>query len=261
MFERALDRAAALASPERTIALIGRGQLREAAWQLTGRAIAKVLLQPVKRDTAGGIFLALAYVRSRDPEATVILFPSDHFAFREERFRAAVRGVASAAAKLPDRLVVLGVPPDRDESNHGWILTGNELARIRGRRVFEVQAFVPTPTAAEARAARESGGVWDTMVLAAKVETLWLLGWQCFPAIMPLFEELSTAVGSGSEEVTLEAAYRALPAGDFSSQLLNRVPEWVAVVRLSGVLWSDWGRADRVALTLDTAQAGVRECG
>jgi mannose-1-phosphate guanylyltransferase len=48
----------------------------------------------------------------------------------------------------------------------------------------------------------------------------------------------------------LNAIYRDMPAKNFSSDLLQRVPEQLAVVELTGVLWSDWGKPERIAETL-----------
>ena len=67
---------------------------------------------------------------------------------------------------------------------------------------------------------------------------------------MPLFERLSQAIGGPEERRALEAMYRDMPAKNFSSDLLQRVPETLAVVELTGVLWSDWGKPERIAETL-----------
>ena len=49
-----------------------------------------------------------------------------------------------------------------------------------------------------------------------------------------------------AEAEHLEALYSKLSRHDFSSELLEAMPHRIAVLELSGVLWSDWGRADRV---------------
>lgn len=41
-----------------------------------------------------------------------------------------------------------------------------------------------------------------------------------------------------------------MPAHNFSPKLLQRVPERLAVVEVSGVRWSDWGTPERIAHTL-----------
>jgi hypothetical protein len=72
---------------------------------------------------------------------------------------------------------------------------------------------------------------------------------QCVPDMMPLFERLSQAIGGPEEGRALEAIYRNMPAKNFSSDLLQRVPEKLAVVELTGVLWSDWGKTERITET------------
>lgn len=77
-----------------------------------------------------------------------------------------------------------------------------------------------------------------------------MLGWRCFPNLMLRFERFSQAVGRAEEAQALEEIYEAMPSLNFSADLLQRVPESVAVIRLRDVLWSDWGNPLRVAETL-----------
>jgi len=82
--------------------------------------------------------------------------------------------------------------------------------------------------------------------VAARLETLWKLGWQCFPEMMPLFESLGNAIGTSYEGTVLESIYRVMPAWNFSSHLLARVTDHLAVLELAGVSWSDWGSPERI---------------
>ena len=77
-----------------------------------------------------------------------------------------------------------------------------------------------------------------------------------FPDLMRLFEGLSRAIGTPQEEQVLDAIYREMPAYNVSSDLLQRVPDHVAVLEMTGVLWSDWGKPERIANTL--RQIGLR---
>ncbi len=95
-----------------------------------------------------------------------------------------------------------------------------------------------------------TGALWNTMVLASRVETLWALGWRCFPDMMPLFETYGQAIGTSEEEAVLQAVYKVMPARNFSAHLLQGVATQVAVIELSGVLWCDWGRPERIVNTL-----------
>ena len=94
------------------------------------------------------------------------------------------------------------------------------------------------------------GALWNTLVMTAKVETLWGLGWQCLPELMERFEKLEEAIGTPREGQILDAIYRDMPRRNFSSDLLQHVPDRVGVMELQDVLWSDWGRPERIAETL-----------
>jgi mannose-1-phosphate guanylyltransferase len=151
---------------------------------------------------------------------------------------------------MADRIILLGVEPDGWELDYGWIQPGETLAWSAGHRVQGVQAFIEKPTSVEAARAMGAGALWNTLVLAAKVETLWKLGWRYFPEMMPLFERLGSAIGTTQEGAVLDSVYQEMPARDFSADLLQRAADQTAVIELSGVHWSDWGRSERIADTL-----------
>jgi mannose-1-phosphate guanylyltransferase len=55
------------------------------------------------------------------------------------------------------------------------------------------------------------------------------LGWKCVPEIMSLFERLKKVIDTAEEFRTLDAIYEAMPRQNFSSHILQRVPEQLAV--------------------------------
>ena len=250
MFQHTLDRATRLTPPDRMVTVVAHSHRHEALAQLEGRGGSTILFQPANRDTAAGVFLPLTYIRARAPQATVVLYPSDHFVYPEDRFLETIRRAVRIAESRPDRVVMLGVAPDRLELDYGWIQPGQSLADLPGEPVQAVRSFLEKPDAAQADAALRAGALWNTLVFAANVELLWTLGRQCVPDMMPLFERLSQSIGGPEEGRALKAIYRDMPAKNFSSDLLQLVPEKLAVVELTGALWSDWGKPERIAETL-----------
>lgn len=250
MFQHTVDRASQLSSADRAVVVAARHHRPDVESQLRGRPIGKLLLQPANRDTAAGVFLPLSYVWGRNPQATVVDHPSDHFIFPEHRFLDTMRHAIVSVEGLPDRILLLGVQPDRLETEYGWIERGPALTVRPGHPVHAVSSFLKKPTAAVADAALRAGALWNTLVLAAKAEALWHAGYACFPDMMPLFERLASAWDRPNERAALEAVYQEMPAYNFSSHLLQRLPNRVAVMELTGVLWSDWGKPGRIAETL-----------
>ncbi|MDZ7379503.1 MAG: sugar phosphate nucleotidyltransferase, partial [candidate division KSB1 bacterium] len=176
---------------------------------------------------------------------------SDHFVYPESRFLDVVRQARSVAESLSDRVLLLGVMPDRLELEYGWILPGRPLSvGALAATVQTVRAFLEKPSAAQADVALSAGALWNTFVMVSKVSTLWELGRQCFPDLISLFERLGQALDTSAEDRVLNSIYEVMPKKNFSSDFLQRVPQHVAVMELTGVLWSDWGKPERIVETL-----------
>jgi mannose-1-phosphate guanylyltransferase len=246
LFQHTLDRASALCRQEHIIALVAREHGPEAWSQLEARGAGTVLLQPRNRDSAAGVYLSLTYLRAKDPHASVVIYPSDHFVCPETSFLVVVHRALCALEWSPDQYIILGVPPDRLELDYGWIVPGEKIDGSDTYTIRAVKTFVAKPTVTQADAALAGGALWNTSVVAAKAETLWELGWQCFPDLMPRFERLSRSIGTSKEAQILDDIYDDIPARDFVSELLQLAPDRAAVVEMPGVLWSDWGTPARM---------------
>lgn len=246
LLQHTIDRVDRLVPPERRVIVAAEEHAAEVERQLEGRVRGHVVLQPANRDTAAGLFLALAHVRARDPRALVAVFPSDHFVYPEEIFVREMRRVVGVARALPDRIVLVGAQPDAPDADYGWIElehgTSGQLAA--GARL--VTAFVEKPTLFRAREAMRKGGVWNTLILVATLEALLSAGRKALPEIAARFDLVADAMGTARERATLATLYRTMPSRNLSSALLERIPERLAVVVMNGVLWSDWGRPERI---------------
>ena len=250
LFQHTLDRASTLSRQEHIVTVVAREHGHQAWSQLEGRGAGTVLLQPRERDSAAGMYLSLTYLRAKDPQATVVIYPSDHFVYPETSFMVSVHRALCALEWLPDRFIVLGVPPDRLELDYGWIVPGENIDGSDRFRTRSVEAFLSRPSVAQADAALAGGALWNTSVIAATAETLWRMGWRCFPDLMPRFERLSGSIGTSKEAQILDEIYHDIPAHDLVSELLQRVPHHAAVMEIQGVLWSDWGRPLRIVDSL-----------
>ena len=135
-----------------------------------------------------------------------------------------------------------------------WITAGfyreNDSPMLERTRFRRSATFLEKPTAQQADDALANHALWNTMVMTAKVETLWRLGQQCFPELIKRFERLGLAIGTSEEARVLETIYQTMPRRNFSSDLLQRVPDQVAVTELTNALWSDWGRPERITEAL-----------
>ncbi len=111
-------------------------QLREA--RARSRAL---LLEPVGRNTAPAACIAALILAESEPEALMLLLPSDHIIGDETAFAAAIDR-AEAAARA-GALATFGITPERPETGYGYIRRGAPVDGITG--VFRVAEFVEKP--------------------------------------------------------------------------------------------------------------------
>ena len=253
MLRHTWDRAVSLAGADaRVVTVVGSGHSR--FFEPGEVPPGPVLEQPRECGTGPGVFLPLALVASRDPAATVVIFPADHFVHPEERFLAQVAEACDQAAGLPGRLVLLGARPRGVDPDYGWILPG---PRARGCRMQRVDGFEEKPGPERARQLFAAGALLSTMVIAARADTLWRLGERLLPGMMRGFRDLLGELAHPPEELpesrvaeAIARAYRRMPRADLSRDLLQRCAGVCAVLPLEGVQWCDWGRPERVAESL-----------
>jgi mannose-1-phosphate guanylyltransferase len=250
MFQHTVDRADQIADPEKRVIVISRSHYSDAFSQLKTRRTGKLILQPANRQTAVGIYLALSYIHRQDPEATVVVYPSDHFVYPEDEFLKGVRNLIKTAYRMHYRVCLLGVSPDAFDTDYGWIQPGPCLGLVNGQPIHAVKAFLEKPAAPECQSAIRSGALWNTLILAARLQILWQMGWRWFPEMMILLERYRRVTGTPEEEAILESIYPQMPSLDFSKHLLQNIPTQISALELKGVIWSDWGRQERILATL-----------
>jgi mannose-1-phosphate guanylyltransferase len=246
---RTLDRAALLVPAERRVLVTVRRHRRFLGDALAGRE-ATVLAQPSDRGTAAGIGLPVQWILQRDPEATVAILPSDHFVAEERRFMAHVADAAAFVDAHPERIVLVGVEATEAETEYGWIEPGGPLARIGSTSFCSVARFLEKPSPPVARACLEAGALWNTFVVVGRAATLADATRQLLPAVHGKLQAVAPLLGTAWGVAALRQAYADLPAASFSSAVLERCGPLLAVSRLAGVTWCDWGSPRRVVRSL-----------
>jgi mannose-1-phosphate guanylyltransferase/mannose-1-phosphate guanylyltransferase/mannose-6-phosphate isomerase len=114
--------------------------------RLAGIAPQSIILEPAQRNTAPAACIAALALLASDPEALILLLPSDHAVGNAPVFIAAVDRAAAAARA--GRFLTFGITPNQPETGYGYIKRGAAIAGVDG--VFEVAAFIEKPDRARA---------------------------------------------------------------------------------------------------------------
>jgi mannose-1-phosphate guanylyltransferase len=215
------------------------------------------LLQPEDRGTAAAILWAAHVIRHREPDAVVVVFPSDHYVDGEPEFIGHVLDVVTFVRRREERLVLIGAIPTEAATPHGWIEPGDPIGGIHGEAVYGIARFCEKPSSNVARAFPGAGAFWNTFILVSPVATLATVGAAAVPRLNALLERLAAFSDAPDERWAIRQAFALAPRTSFSRDVLERVPLALAVSPLPpSVFWTDWGTRERVVASL--RRAGFR---
>lgn len=212
-----------------------------------------VLIEPEGRNTAPAILAAALHVQRDDPEAVLLVAPSDHVIPDATAFAAAVeRGLPALAA---GRLVTFGITPDRPETGYGYL----ELAAAPdgSGAALPLARFVEKPDADSAAAMLAAGSyLWNAGIFMFRVAD-----------IVAAFEthapDLLAPVRAAVAEGRTDLGFLRLAPEPWSQArnisidyaVMENTPN-LSVVPFSGV-WSDLGGWDAVWRATEQDAAGV----
>ncbi len=166
MIEETLARVAPLAPPDRQW-IVTSSDLAGAVAQVLG-AGPRVIGEPLGRNTAPAIAMAASEIARADPEAVMIVLPSDHHIRDVPAFRSALEKAVNLAEQ--GRLVTLGIRPEWPETGYGYIERGQPL---EGEGCFSVKSFREKPDLKTAESFMSSGSFyWNGGIFVWKVETI-----------------------------------------------------------------------------------------
>ena len=250
LLDQTRRRAARLVAPTSTVVVVTRAHERFYGPALAGVPARSILAQPDNRGTAPAILAGLLRLRALTPPGPVVMLPSDHYVSDDAAFMARVEAACDGVRACPDRVVLLGVSPDRPETEYGWIEPGELLATRSPWPLFGVRRFWEKPDPLLAERLAQRGALWNSFVIVAQQATLERTIREAVPVLDAAFGRAQGWLGSPrAVERTLCEAYAAVPSVDLSTEVLERRPEVLAVLPVSGVAWNDLGAPARVLAT------------
>jgi len=196
-----------------------------------------ILLEPLARNTGPAIAAAALWLLARDPDALMLVQPSDHIIAAPEAFHAAVmRGLAAAQA---GNLVTFGVTPDRPDTGYGYIQGGDTIDGTEG--VLGVERFVEKPDLATAQRFVESGAFyWNSGIFLLNARTYIAELSRINPAMLVACEG---AIRDGKQEAALfrlgTASFASAPALSIDHAVMEHTT--LAAVVPVDMAWSDVG--------------------
>lgn len=246
LIDEARQRVARSVPPSRTFFSVTATHVLFYAPLLADVRSRQVVAQPGNRGTAPAILYSLLRLAAVAPNDPVAILPSDHYVSDDAQFMAHVDAAFDLVTARPDLVTLLGLTPDRPETEYGWIEPAQAIVGPRGRLFHGVRRFWEKPDAGLARTLFEGGCLWNSFVMVGFGATLLGLIEEMLPDLARAFLPIRRFMGTPLEAPVTESVYRELPAADFSKGVLGGSATRLALLPVRGVAWSDLGRPERV---------------
>jgi mannose-1-phosphate guanylyltransferase/mannose-6-phosphate isomerase len=221
--------------------------------QLAGAEIAPaaVLIEPDARDTAPAVLAAALQLAASDPDALMLVAPSDHVIPDHEIFDATVQAAVPAA--LAGQLVTFGITPDRPETGYGYLEL--ETAPEGEAKPLPLRAFVEKPDAEAAAAMLAEGRyLWNAGIFLFSVKTI-LAAFEAYAADMvPAVQAAVDGAQSDLGFTRLDPTAWANAAAISIDYAVMEKADNLSVVPFGG-RWSDLG--DWAAVWRETQENGL----
>ena len=222
------------------------------AEQLRDRHIAwrRLIIEPVARNTAPAVAVAALSIVETDPEALLLVLPSDHQIADRAAFLEAV-GEAKAAAG-GDRLLTFGIRPVRPETGYGYIELGQPLSAS----AWAIARFTEKPDVATAEGFLADGRhLWNSGIFLLPVAAALDAFARHAPEVLAAAQAALAAASGDLDFLRLDrASLEAAPKVSFDFAIMERVDKAAVVPCEMG--WSDVGAWDQLWLGGDKDAAG-----
>lgn len=230
-----VERIAPLVAPWRLVVITGRDQADAVLASLPGLPPDHLVAEPAGRNTAPAVAVGAVWARRRDPEAVLLVVPSDAWVGDEAAYRAALAAAVEAAGR-EEALITIGVVPTRPETGYGYL----EIAEAAGAGppLFGVRRFVEKPDAGTALEYLAGGRhLWNCGIFVMRARVFLAALEEHLPPVFEALERLEAA-GLESREA-LEAFYRAVPSVSIDYGVMEKAAN---VLTVRGAFpWDDLG--------------------
>jgi mannose-1-phosphate guanylyltransferase/mannose-1-phosphate guanylyltransferase/mannose-6-phosphate isomerase len=199
-----------------------------------------IVLEPMGRNTGPAAAVSALLLADRDPQALVLLMPSDHLIVDTEAFQAAIATASHAA--LAGRLVTFGIAPQTPETGFGYIHRGAAIAGSDG--AYQVDRFVEKPDLATAQAYVAAGDYyWNGGIFLFRAADLLQEMEALEPGMVPACRQALSQARQDLDFTRLDKdAFAAAPSRSIDYAVMEKTSKAAVVPVDMG--WSDVGSWD-----------------
>jgi mannose-1-phosphate guanylyltransferase len=241
MIQQTVDRLEGLVPPERIYVVTAEAQRALVLEQLPELDEANVLGEPVGRNTAPAIALAVAALSKRDPGATMMSLHADAAigAADLDVFRRTLDDCCTAA-ETTGGLLTIGIVPAFPATGYGYIHRAEHAGLGLETDVYAVESFVEKPNEKTAREYVASGEYyWNSGIFTWTVASIGAAFERSMPALYAGLVEIRDAIDTPKQAETIARVYASLESTPIDTGIME--PADNVYTAAGNFLWDDVG--------------------
>lgn len=198
--------------PKDNILVITAARYRETVMeQLPELEEGNLLLEPYGRNTAPCIAYATYALLKRNPDAKVVVSPSDHIIDNDEVFAKTLHD-AFRYIDEKDVLMTLGVVPTRPDTNYGYVQACGGREAYKNNEPLPIKTFTEKPDKDLASIFISTGEfLWNAGIFLWKARTIKEEMERYLPEVTKQFAGWESAIGTRIEKEFIDRAYTGCP--------------------------------------------------
>lgn len=199
----------------------------------------QILCEPSRRNTAPCIAYACYKIQSVNPDANLVVAPSDHIILKEEVFTEVIKSALNASAKN-DWLLTLGIKPSRPDTGYGYIQFNEDISYEEDMRIKKVKTFTEKPVLEMAESFLKSGDfLWNSGIFIWSLQSILKAFETHLSTVNNIFKEGIGKYNTPIEEPFIKGAYTVCKNISIDYGIMEKADN--VYVLSSDFGWSDLG--------------------
>ncbi|MGC1392071.1 MAG: mannose-1-phosphate guanylyltransferase [Bacteroidales bacterium] len=199
----------------------------------------RVLTEPFRRNTAICIAYGTFFILNENPEAVIIVTPSDHIILNDKEFTKTIN-VGFDFAQKNDVLITLGIKPNKPETGYGYIQVEKQDSEIETGKPLKVKTFTEKPDKNLANAFFKSGDFyWNSGIFIWSTRSIIKALGKFLPDISSAFNERRFFIGTTVDNDFITKVYSSIQSISIDYGVLEKADNVYVMVAEMG--WSDLG--------------------
>ena len=198
----------------------------------------QILCEPMMRNTAPCVAYAAFWIADKEPDANIIVAPSDHLILKNDEYQRIIE-ISIKQAQESGNLVTLGIKPTRPDTGYGYIQWADDKKAF-DEKVKKVKTFTEKPDLELAKDFLESGDFyWNSGIFIWTLHAILNAFENYLPDMYRAFADGAGIYGTDQEAAYVKSIYPACENISIDYGIMEKARN-VNVV-LSDFGWSDLG--------------------